>query len=44
MDAFDKKCAELRADPDRKENMGQIRAFGEPRVGPLAWQGQVVRP
>jgi hypothetical protein len=32
---FDKKVKELREDPTRKENMGQITAYGESKMGPL---------
>lgn len=45
LQAFDAACKEVRADPTRKENQGQIRAFGDPRVGPLyggGW-GVIVR-
>lgn len=39
-----RQCAEIRADPERKENAWQLRAFGEATVGPLIWGGQVIRP
>jgi hypothetical protein len=32
---FDKVVANLKGDPTRKENTGQIAPYGEPRVGPL---------
>ncbi len=44
MKEFMEEMKVLRADPTRKDNMGQIRAFGESRVGPLIWGGQVIRP
>lgn len=46
MTAFDKKCAELRADPTRKENMAIIPAFGESKMGPIYWHasGGIIRP
>lgn len=46
MKTFDKKCAELRADPTRKENMGRIPAYGSPRVGPIFFPagGGIVLP
>jgi hypothetical protein len=46
MKIFDAKCAELRADPTRKENMGRVVAYGSQRMGPIAWPagGGVVLP
>jgi hypothetical protein len=35
MQDFEKAAAGLRADPTRKENMGQIPAYGESKMGPL---------
>jgi hypothetical protein len=45
LQAFDTACKEVRADPMRKENQGQIRAYGDERVGPLyggGW-GRILR-
>lgn len=46
MKTFDAKCAELRADPTRKENQAILPAFGESSLGPLYWtaSGGIVRP
>src|SRR3989442_227477 len=44
MKEFDDKCKELRADPTRKENQGQIVAYGSPKLGPLYWKGAILRP
>lgn len=43
MKTFDAKCAELRADPTRKENTGIIPAYGDTgRIGPLYFGGVIV--
>jgi len=44
MNDFEKACKALRGDPTRKTNQGQIRAYGEPVIGPLGWNGQVIVP
>jgi hypothetical protein len=46
MKDFNEVCVQLRADPDRRENMGQIRAFGDTYPGNLYWpnSGGVVVP
>ena len=46
MAAFEKACERIDADPNWKVSQGQIRAYGESGMGPLAWpaSGGVIIP
>ena len=44
MQAFDAECRRVKADPSRKESVGQIPAFGDGLFGPLVLGGRVVLP
>lgn len=45
MGDFDKACAMIAANPGWKQSQGtQVRAYGEPVLGPLAWEGTTVVP